>query len=136
MTIELEARTVNTAGTYRTIMQPVAQVYAQKRLGSPVLLSKPGLVLSKESSLQETMTRTAPGPADLTYTATGEGATRTLTLEALESTGAWTRRLSSPLAAGGVLTTVPLVLPASPIRATIANGTAGEITVDLLIGAT
>lgn len=135
LTIILEARTITASARYRTIMQPVAQVYPQQRLGSPVLSSAAALAVAKEGSAQLLLPRTAPGPASIALAASGEGPTRTLLLEQLNLNGEWVHYLKLALPGSLALSSQPVVLPPSPLRATFANGTAAEIAVDLLIGA-
>lgn len=133
LTIILEPLAAGGEVTYNVLIQTAFATLSDGRLGSPVLLDVTQLKVAKEASANKTITRTAPGRATIAVAASGEGAGRTLTLEQLNSKGEWVRYLGFPLPNASALTTLTVALPPSPVRFTIGNTTAGEITVDLLV---
>lgn len=135
VTIVLEPLTAGGEATQRILVQSTDATVVERRLGNPVLLDAAATKVAKEASTQLTLARTAPGTARLVVAASGEGAGRTVTLEQLNSKGEWVRFLGFPLANASAPTALSLTLPSSPVRVTIGNTTAGEITVDLLLGA-
>jgi hypothetical protein len=133
--IVLEPRTSEHTAAYSAILQPTPGLAPQSRLGLAPLAALAALAVPKEGNQQQILPRTAPGPGTLVVAGSGEGTNRTLTLEQLNLNGEWVRYLKLALANLQTPVSMPVVLPASPLRATFANGTAAEITVDLLIGA-
>jgi hypothetical protein len=135
LTIVLEPRTNEHTVAYSALLQPVPNSAPQSRLGSAPLAVQAAVAVPKESNSQLVLPRTAPGPGLLILAGSGEGATRTVTLEQLNLNGEWVRYLRVALPNLQTPASMPFTWPASPLRATFANGTAAEITVDLLIGA-
>ena len=120
--------------TWRVLIQAVDDTVSERRLGANVLLSEAAIEVAKESTVQKTLARTAPGEARLSVTASGEGANRTLTLEQLGAKGEWVRYLGFVLPEKGQLLSALVTLPGSPVRFSLTNGGAAAITVDLAVG--
>lgn len=134
LTIVLTPLAEGGEATYRILVQSTESTVSERRYGDPLLLSAAAVEVPKEGSVEETLARTAPGPATLTVTCSGEGTGRTLTLEKLSSKGEWVRYLGFPLADNGALTSVSIELPSSPVRAKLGNTGEAAVDADLAIG--
>lgn len=121
--------------TYRVKARRVQALAPEPRLGNPVFFASAPTAVKAGGNAQLFMTRTVRGPCRLAYTASGEGATRTLALAKINSKGEWETFFTIRLADLSAFTVNQIVLPPSPIRLTITNGSAAEITVTVLMGA-
>lgn len=120
--------------THRALIQVAPGPVSERRLGEPLLLDAAAVKVAKESSTTRLLSRTAPGRALLLAAASGEGAGRTVTLEQLNEKAEWVRFAGFALPNTGTPIAVSVALPSSPVRFTLGNTTAGEVSFDLAVG--